>query len=101
LEDWIQTTGHGEVNRRDREALADIGYAIGEAEKDPLKMNDGPVDRTSVETPTQRMLKALKMLRGQYVSFVRVTTGRDTEKDGNPYIAEVDAVIAEAERGVS
>jgi hypothetical protein len=46
----------------------------------------------------EKLLNALKMLRGQYVSFVRVTTGRDTEKDGNPYIAEVDAVLAEAER---
>jgi hypothetical protein len=39
LEDWIQTTGYGETNRRDREALAEIGRAICEAENRSEKKN--------------------------------------------------------------
>lgn len=34
LKDWIQTTGFGEVNKRDREALEAINLAISKVERE-------------------------------------------------------------------
>jgi hypothetical protein len=46
----------------------------------------------------KKLLNALKKFRGQYAEVVRFNVGVDVSAENDPYIAEVDAVITEAEK---
>jgi phosphoenolpyruvate carboxylase len=72
---------------------------------DEFKLDALRVAREALEKKVQserdfnfRVLDALKTMRSQYLSVLRLALGLDGEKDGNPYVKKVDEVIKELEK---
>ncbi len=76
---------------------SDTGRAIEEANRAESRLLSQLALQNRMDEHAPEMLEALKGLRTQYASAMRLH-GHDVENDGNPYIALTDAVIAKIEK---